>query len=43
MFLAHFSNTSLVELMEMDGEEMIEWHRHAMNLHNKMNTPADNG
>lgn len=41
MFLAHFSNTPLNVLMDMDGKEVIYWHVEAVKLHNKLNTPSN--
>lgn len=39
MFLAHFSNTPLTVLFEMDINELRWWYNEAIKLHNKMNTP----
>lgn len=41
MFLAHFSNTPLNVLMDMDGSEVSVWHTEAVKLHNKLNKPPD--
>ncbi len=41
MFLAHYSNTPLNVLMEMDGFEVGYWHTEAIKLHNKLNPPVD--
>lgn len=37
MFLAHFSNTPLTDLMEMELEELNWWYVEAQKLHNKIN------
>ena len=41
MFLAHFSNTPIPSLMEMDARELNFWHVEAVSLHNKLNRPPD--
>lgn len=37
MFLAHFSNTPLNVLFEMEIGELCWWHTEAVKLHNKIN------
>lgn len=41
MFLAHFSNTPLNVLMEMDGAELVWWYHEAVKLHKRMNPQPD--
>jgi len=41
MFLAHFSNTSIVVLDEMDAREVSYWHGQAVKVHNKLNAPPN--
>ena len=38
MFLAHFSNTSLNEILEWNLRKIFSWSDRAINLHNKINT-----
>lgn len=41
MFAAHFTNTPLNVLMEMDLDELAFWYTEAVELHNELNRAPD--
>ena len=41
MFLAHFSNTPLNEILNMDTNEIRNWYEVAVKLHNHLNKTED--
>jgi hypothetical protein len=36
VWLAHFASTPLPSLMDMDADELVEWHQAAVTQWNKM-------
>jgi hypothetical protein len=43
MFLAHFSNTSIPVLLDMELDELMMWHKAALAVHKHLNTPKKDG
>jgi len=37
MFLAHFSNTSIIKLLKWECKELYYWYHEAIKVHNKLN------
>jgi hypothetical protein len=37
MFLAHFSNTPLPEVLKMTSKRIAYWHGKALKMHNELN------
>jgi len=42
MFLAHFANTSIFDVLETDGNKIHYWYVEALKLHEKLNPNPDN-